>query len=432
MNLRDTLFTVPSKQWLSIGKELLTSLPSTFTLDAWKSERYDAFIRVLAAFQDTSKQAKLLELLSDTLGKNHKLTLTTEELLNGCNSSEIQLHQPVNESFESPTHSLASRKYTNRKGERTCWCFLVFSIAVAILVALLVAVIIALLYNSSVKESVTRVAGGDTVQIDAKRKFWYGKFHVAQCEKVGDYSHVSDLKIVETSQLIKRRWSQNIVRRMEEFAGSRNVGVLSNITYLLSGAELYYEICLASDAAAGNTAVIYVFDNTDHYTSYLVGESDEIISVASFQVSIGRDNNSVCTQISFTTDHPGYYYISGETPVALTYFMNATLQSGFYNSSDYSKACSVSEFTDCDLTIPGGLFSNEEYTLLAAVRQSAVSDPPFTHICVLATRSLHVIAVAIAAGCISFLGVIFLSVVLAVGVFRCLCQVYRRGGYSEL
>ena len=105
VNLRDALFAVPSKQWLSIGKELLTSLPSTFTLDAWKSERYDVFIRVLGALQDTSKQATLLELLSDTLGKNHKLTLTTEELLNGCNSSEIQLHQPVNESFESPTHS---------------------------------------------------------------------------------------------------------------------------------------------------------------------------------------------------------------------------------------------------------------------------------------------------------------------------------------
>ena len=283
------------------------------------------------------------------------------------------------------------------------------SFLVLISVLLIIGILVLSCHLTATVKAVRGIEG-DVLYLDRAKSLWYTYWSARECLTAGDYTHTSSLYLVAEDDIIK--YVKHLELRTPEIHApepSRTIGTISTTgIYLLRDSYIDYQLCLASTSSSDHYAEVFVFDNIENYFSFVDGvTTGDQNSVYHHTIPIGSSNNTECSTLGYTVTDPAHYFLTADTPVAISYTMNATLQIAHLNHSDYVEQCEVTQSVNCTIRIPSTLVGNVDYILLEYIHPLSSTDPLTTHTCV--TQSSRLFHYAVVLGFLAIIAIIFLT-----------------------
>lgn len=245
-------------------------------------------------------------------------------------------------------------------------------------------------------------------------RWLFSMVHVSECEKIGDSPHEDVLFLTKKHDLIiqeRKETFQSV--RVDLTFSSPKAGPVS-FMYLLTGSDIEYTLCLGSHKSFEQKGTLFLFDDYDNYWHYLNSpEQGEQLSIFLEDISIGKNNESRCITVRYRTLKDSYYFIASRTPGPLFYSFNYTNTVKYYNTSSYSASCNIN-LTPCTLSIPGHIFSTEEYVLLAHIVPNEYVASAQTHLCATTVKSDTITLIEVLLGSVAGIAGLAVSLIIFV------------------
>lgn len=267
------------------------------------------------------------------------------------------------------------------------WLVLVFIVVTLIFAAMLIigGTYTSVMYGFPPSKTTQMLAHKyDTILLESGVDiFSYSDVIINQCVKVGDDYHDSNIYAIKTTDVkVKVEPIQIFSPLLGGDEPSYKAG-LQDYLYLLPDSEFVYRICMASTTVDRQTATFFLFDSLPSYWEYVDDQDNgQDYSILSQTVYAGGNNDSKCTEISYTVTHPSYYFMMIHTPANVLFTYNLTLSKRAYDTSDNEKSCVVSDSDNCEIPLRGTDFHHVKYDIIAYIQPVYLERSILTHLCV--------------------------------------------------
>lgn len=240
-------------------------------------------------------------------------------------------------------------------------------------------------YHSPASESTTVLGHrNDTILLKGGiDSFKYSNVTVNQCISRGDDYHNAYIYVIKSKDVMLKSL-RSFVRfnTHHQLTASYKSGI-QDYLYLLESSNFTYRICLASMTDRNQSATYFLFDSAANYWSYENQPEDgEEYSLFSQTLTAGRNNESICTEISYPITRASYYFMMVRSPANISYAYNFTLHKAAYDTTSTKQYCKVSDFNNCEIPLASDDFEHIRYDILAFVQPSEVANSIVTHFCV--------------------------------------------------
>ena len=206
---------------------------------------------------------------------------------------------------------------------------------------------------------------GDTVLLANVTNHWYAQWRIKECHQQD--AHTSSLYLVLEDDLIAYKKVVELgVQDIPVPMPSRTTGTITTTgIYMLGGSSIAFEVCIASSSREERRGEAFVFADINDYQDFVdyvtTGES---ISIHHQPITIGANNDSVCSLLQLVVTKPAYYFVTAETPAEIIFTMNTTLHILYLNYSDYVETCRLTPSKPCGINVPSHFLWNMHYVLL--------------------------------------------------------------------
>ena len=271
---------------------------------------------------------------------------------------------------------------------------------------------------------------GDTIELDEVSNLYYSSWSVKECPDKYDYEHVTTLYRVKDGALVYH--NQTITFQsghLHTTHPSRDVGLLEYL-YVLQGSHINYTICLSSEHTSQLNGKLYIFNNVEDIRNFVNEINNGSAAVYQQNVTIGTNNQTVCTSIRYVFSRTAYYFVTVALPKGVAYVFNYTVFRRYLNGSDYDELCRVSLSHQCNIGIPNS--QEDKYILLGSIEYipPTIVVYPTTHICVTRNNSFVVSGLVFGGvGLLIMVLAVTVCVVLCVSVQFCTRYKYHKRGY---
>ena len=280
-----------------------------------------------------------------------------------------------------------SRQTTNSHTIRKFSCCGLAVVAMLVVLGAVVATATLTLINKS-QSAEHWVKEGDTTMLGKAKSLWYREIVVTESLEAGDTDHSIDAWVLPCGNLKERSkyltfQSRNLYLYYETFLLGEQPG--ETPIYLLAGSQISYSFLISTNNTFSTIPEFFIFDNEKAFQSFIHGKMEGVKSaIYRQQLAVGTPQNPALTELSYTVQYNGYYFMTGYSEPGISYQFNATEDVRYLNTSDYKgkyPSCKFSLGQTCSfVTDSSFLGSNEEYCLIAHINQPYSEDPPSTHI----------------------------------------------------
>lgn len=263
-------------------------------------------------------------------------------------------------------------------------------IFVLLLALLLLAVGIGIFTGYPVPETVSDTIFShinDTVLLQSDvDSFSFSNVTVKQCADLNEGDDNQNIEIfVQKSKETKLQKSLSTFQSpiYNQDTSSYKSGI-QDFLYLLPNSTFTYHICIAGKTEHKRHATYFLFDDPSSYLSYVRDhENGEVYSRFSKDLTVGSNNVSSCTEISYNITLESYYFMMVRSPAEITFSYNFTLHQIAYAVENVKPYCKIGSINSCEISLQDGdILEHVKYNILAFIQPSIDSGSIVTHVCV--------------------------------------------------
>lgn len=262
-------------------------------------------------------------------------------------------------------------------------------VVIATLLVLVTLLLVFLLIHEPYSENFLQVEGVTTVTKSIP-SFWYKRIDVAQILRLYDYNYRLSVCKNRCDELLQHSQEYRFESPKLEAAGLiRNVGELSYL-YLLKESSLEYRMCLENLLNKTNTVIdFFIFSNEVDFSSYQAGLEDGRKAIQSNHYRIG--NKSVCFEIDFVALSSDFYFFVGQANNPVLYQFNVSGSIFYFNISDYSDSCTMTNSQKCSFSLQSGFRNLECILTYSHPFPPYLTNPQTTHTRISVYKSMEIL-----------------------------------------
>ena len=285
----------------------------------------------------------------------------------------------------------------------------------------------------------TRVMEGDMVILGEIKSSYYKKVELREVLKDDDSDHTINSFLLECDSLRKRFTTIDFESRsLYLYSPTYLLGEQPGNTpiYLLAGSSVSYQFLISTNLSLSTQPEFFVFDNYNDYREFIFGKMEGVKkAIYRQELAVGSPQNPKLTEIIFTPQKDGYYFMTGYSEAGVSYQFNATDYVQYLNVSDYIgkyPSCRFNSELSCSFTTDKAFLGTDaKYCLIAHIERPYSEDPPSTHIEVHTKKRYDMLlvpgVVAIVSG-IALVTVTFVVIVASIAKRRS----RSRSGYTSI